>query len=214
MRRVWIEIASPTTATTNSLWSPSTRRVWIEMLPLVETPARRPRHPPRGGCGLKFRRVQLHHVPPRHPPRGGCGLKYSQNGYGNGEEGSPSMRRVWIEMQNLALLVYVRWSPSMRRAWIEIRIVSRIPTRRHSHPPCGGCGLKLPTLWPADRTTPGHPPCGGCGLKYLHEGRCRLWLLRHPPCGGCGLRRNSASIPPYPSHSPHKLLAMIPYLAL
>ena len=37
---------------------------------------------------------------------------------------------------------------------------------------------------------------------------------RHPPCGGCGLRRKSASIPPYPSHSPHKLLAMIPYLAL
>ena len=56
--------------------SPSTRRVWIEIWKAVTTVPARLRHPPRGGCGLKFHAwPRAHLLSP-----------------------SPSTRRVWIEM--------------------------------------------------------------------------------------------------------------------
>ena len=146
------------------------------------------------------------------------------------------MRRVWIEIPNIENGLIARLSPSMRRVWIEIAQVIIIKEDDNGHPPCGGCGLKSGcldnsagyNLSPSMRRVwieisvwkiimaalSCHPPCGGCGLKFSIVLALLVMFQCHPPCGGCGLRRKSASIPPYPSHSPHKLLAMIPYLAL
>ena len=56
---------------------------------------------------------------------------------------SPSTRRVWIEIDGETKVFENTESPSTRRVWIEIwmRI---IPVHfGMSHPPHGGCGLKL-----------------------------------------------------------------------
>ena len=63
------------------VWSPSARRVWIEIVMLR----------------------MLLAVCQGHPPRGGCGLKYSENVPYHRNIPSPSARRVWIEMQNVAI---------------------------------------------------------------------------------------------------------------
>ncbi len=77
-------------------------------------------------------------------------------------------------------------SPSVWRVWIEMQ---QRKQRKHivgSHPPCGGCGLKFESIDALD-STPSHPPCGGCGLKYLPD-LPPLSAQGHPPCGGCGLK--------------------------
>ena len=54
------------------------------------------------------------------PPCGGSGLKYQMlHGLLLGD-GSPSMRREWIEMTSSAGTQGTLGSPSMRREWIEI----------------------------------------------------------------------------------------------
>ena len=52
------------------------------------------------------------------------------------------MRRVWIEMILRPVIIAVLGSPSMRRVWIEIppTALQWLPSGRH--PPRGGCGLK------------------------------------------------------------------------
>ena len=79
-----------------------------------------------------------------------------------------------------------------------------------SHPPHGGCGLKLEDKIAKAEDDSGHPPHGGCGLKYLTVEKTidelvspstrRVWIeikksskifeksLGHPPHGGCGLK--------------------------
>ena len=48
---------------------------------------------------MKFIPVQVLVLDERHPPCGGCGLKFSFLSLGVDTESSPSMRRVWIEIQ-------------------------------------------------------------------------------------------------------------------
>ena len=128
---------------------------------------------------------------------------------------SPSMRRVWIEIAQPLQKTTGRMSPSMRRVWIEMAILHGKDCAEASHPPCGGCGLKLHTSRPcvgwaaspsmrrvwiemgsepgASRKRPGHPPCGGCGLKSKCYATFNL-VARHPPCGGCGLKLRSVRL--------------------
>ena len=53
-RRVWIEIEAERERKTIKPPSPSTRRVWIEMPSSKAQTVVCRRHPPHGGCGLKF----------------------------------------------------------------------------------------------------------------------------------------------------------------
>ena len=124
---------------------PSTRRVWIEMTTAISPPPRPAGHPPRGGCGLKFLSAAPEPRCCRHPPRGGCGLKFNTRYEGSPKAGSPSTRRVWIE-------------------------ICRPGTSPDSscHPPRGGCGLKF-KLSGGRLGCCRHPPRGGCGLKYSTE---------------------------------------------
>ena len=55
-----------------------------------------------------------------HPPCGGCGLKFETEQDMMEDDGSPSLRRVWVE-----IIIYF----GERRVY-------------YGHPPCGGCGLK------------------------------------------------------------------------
>ena len=103
------------------LQSPSTRRVWIEINVQRSAPWAGLCHPPRGGCGLKSRRSRRRWKRLCHPPRGGCGLKSGCPGLPDGGQGSPSTRRVWIEIAEA-------------KSGIAFGA---------SHPPRGGCGLKL-----------------------------------------------------------------------
>ena len=144
---MWIEIGGSGTDA-SPLWSSPTRGMWIEIITSLSLPPRSTRHPPHGGCGLKFvhgtacsvsagassptrgmwieiviRRVSVHMLF-RHPPHGGCGLKY--------------------------------------------KLHRRFATQSRGHPPHGGCGLKFPSL-STSKTTSRHPPHGGCGLKFLFD---------------------------------------------
>ena len=93
------------------------------------------RHPPCGGCGLKCRCfLDLCPFCFRHPPCGGCGLKSQiYRGYARG-----------------------LWSPSVWRVWIEIDTRCCPRCRSGRHPPCGGCGLKssLSTTKCAEASSP------------------------------------------------------------
>ena len=124
--------------------SPSVWRVWIEMVSNASICCFRASHPPCGGCGLKWGesyRMEdrfLSHPPcggcglkslyPRifsltphsHPPCGGCGLKYKSLWHNRTDDMSPSVWRVWIEIDE----------GKTKAMTID------------GHPPCGGCGLK------------------------------------------------------------------------
>ena len=63
MRRVWIEIALYVFKLGNNLVSPSMRRVWIEIVPAPAVLPAPSRHPPCGGCGLKFDDDGEHKIP-------------------------------------------------------------------------------------------------------------------------------------------------------
>ncbi len=147
------------------LKSPSMRRVWIEIENIRGLTRPNGRHPPRGGCGLKYY----------------CIASYDDVAT------SPSTRRVWIEIPAAPAPARRPPSPSTRRVWIEIPLPPLGRDARCGHPPRGGCGLKsFPTAWvflgfqsPSTRRVwiemsllrkqatgqPGHPPRGGCGLK-------------------------------------------------
>ena len=101
MWRVWIEMDLYESYDTLQVMSPSVWRVWIEIGILKITLPSGNRHPPCGGCGLKFERTKRHgkhhavspsvwrvwieigrgYAAPQvrygHPPCGGCGLKSS-----------------------------------------------------------------------------------------------------------------------------------------
>ena len=141
-----------------SIMSPSTRRVWIEIKYLGKPSQPEPSHPPLGGCGLKcFQAVNL--------------------GF---ELLSPSTRRVWIEIPIfLDFGQFIFKSPSTRRVWIEIGIINGIGGIAGGHPPLGGCGLKYPRCKDSTSTYC-HPPLGGCGLKSTADVqevvRCKVTL--------------------------------------
>ena len=77
-RRVWIEICFRGAIKCKPM-SPSARRVWIEITHI------------RGSV----------HSSRRHPPPGGCGLKYVTCEKEYEYRRSPSARRVWIEISRL-----------------------------------------------------------------------------------------------------------------
>ena len=53
MRRVWIEIDAVVFVQYQA-GSPSMRRVWIEIVKTISNSFFQQRHPPCGGCGLKY----------------------------------------------------------------------------------------------------------------------------------------------------------------
>ena len=62
---------------------------------------------------------------------------------GRKSEGSPSTRRVWIEMYFVGKpMIHDQPSPSTRRVWIEISYWYAGEEGGSGHPPRGGCGLK------------------------------------------------------------------------
>ena len=119
-RRVWIEIINFRKACQPVL-SPSARRVWIEIGSLV--------------------------------------ISISTSG-------SPSARRVWIEIPVvISVILNQAPSPSARRVWIEISLSVLESEASACHPPPGGCGLKSGE-YARYKVDYGHPPPGGCGLKF------------------------------------------------
>ena len=102
-------------------WSPSARKVWIEILQRLRANCSTPVtfreegvdwntvlyavwtlnrcHLPRGRCGLKYIRYSFFDICFSHLPRGRCGLKYLRyNGTIQCRQ-SPSARKVWIEIK-------------------------------------------------------------------------------------------------------------------
>ena len=80
-------------------------------------------HPPCGGCGLKYDTVEASRDTLGHPPCGGCGLKYRKLRSFVVLAQSPSVWRVWIEMNALTgIYPYYKASPSVWRVWIEINL--------------------------------------------------------------------------------------------
>ena len=82
-----------------------------------------------------------------HPPCGGCGLKSKQSIRRGNHQGSPSMRRVWIEMLAPKVLTYI---PNVTL-----------------HAEGVDWNYNIGYCWPIK---PCHPPCGGCGLKFIIPG--------------------------------------------
>ncbi len=76
--RVWIEMLEDISNEFEEMKSPSVWRVWIEIA-IPEAPAS---------------------LSPRHPPCGGCGLKYLKGGVYGKSHLSPSVWRVWIEISD------------------------------------------------------------------------------------------------------------------
>ena len=61
----------------------------------------------------------------------------------NQQAASPSLRRVWVEISSRAAAAPpLLASPSLRRVWVEIKRFCTNRRIRPRHPPCGGCGLK------------------------------------------------------------------------
>ena len=81
-RRVWIEIVAKAVKGGYIVLSPSTRRVWIE---IVSQSA-----------------VMIYRIA-GHPPHGGCGLKSAAKTVNAINIKSPSTRRVWIEIERRCL---------------------------------------------------------------------------------------------------------------
>ena len=73
---MWIEILAEKYISIE-VGSPSTRRVWIEIIGGDTVDLKKSRHPPHGGCGLKSKDML------------DLGASYIE---------SPSTRRVWIEI--------------------------------------------------------------------------------------------------------------------
>ena len=146
--------------------SPSVWRVWIEISCKSDCSPCVLRHPPCGGCGLKFRLLRLLLLVPS----------------------SPSVWRVWIEIPSDRTPLKSSPSPSVWRVWIEMLILCIPESNGLSHPPCGGCGLKSVVPISPAALCLGHPPCGGCGLKLCRSARDIAFSRGHPPCGGCGLK--------------------------
>ena len=123
---------------------------------------------------------------------------------------SPSIRRVWIEIDIVIMFFSFYQSPSIRRVWIEIYADLLDYAEKHGHPPYGGCGLKffcklvflivsIVTLHTegVDWNTTAIKTYGDVGASPSIR---RVWIEisqfrkltfpynRHPPYGGCGLK--------------------------
>ena len=120
------------------------RRVWIEINEGSAQVIIKEGHPPCGGCGLKFVHDSSIGIWIGSPSmrRVWIEILMPDPNYQLTEE-SPSMRRVWIEITPIITLLGIIGSPSMRRVWIEIFFVPRLTAGDRRHPPRGGCGLKL-----------------------------------------------------------------------
>ena len=77
------------------------------------------------------------------PPYGGSGLKCVADQQRQQPELSPSIRREWIEIYEIAVQHgYSGSSPSIRREWIEMTCHGAAYTADTRLPPYGGSGLK------------------------------------------------------------------------
>ena len=114
-RRAWIEIK---TCTQNhwSLASPSPRRAWIEIVDLqISAVIAVSPSPRRAWIEILIAVVKSFHGV-RRPPRGGRGLKLKRIVTNRSNSMSPSPRRAWIEMRNAPEYpLRSRASPSPRR---------------------------------------------------------------------------------------------------
>ena len=123
--------------------SPSMRREWIEMNEEEDLKHRLRGLPPCGGSGLKCKIQRKTLKNTSLPPCGGSGLKFFCLRSKIERNESPSMRREWIEIPPLYILLYYK-----------MRL-----------PPCGGSGLKSAFFASLPASFSRLPPCGGSGLK-------------------------------------------------
>ena len=122
MRREWIEILTQTVTGQVKRGSPSMRREWIEIKS----------HSPIRSCSespsMRREWIEIFMYTNKIgctvclPPCGGSGLKCFLCSSPAQEFRSPSMRREWIEMRYVDYISLGKQSPSMRREWIEITI--------------------------------------------------------------------------------------------
>ena len=78
--------------------SPSARKVWIEIVVIQCAINPVKRHLPQGRCGLKSAILNTMYEEYSHLPQGRCGLKLFTAVNKIKKEGSPSARKVWIEI--------------------------------------------------------------------------------------------------------------------
>ena len=131
--------------------------------------------PPCGGSGLKYPYGRLHEHEYGLPPCGGSGLKFCWITKALDRAESPSMRREWIEMQDIFPPVpSALSSPSMRREWIEmdLRLADCLAA---SSPSMRREWIEIKTFFMVIWQFIGLPPCGGSGLKYTILGTSS-WL--------------------------------------
>ena len=131
-----------------SIWSPSARKVWIEivkqMLPDLELSVTFREEGVDWNNHFEYCRIKSI----SHLPRGRCGLKSSCGGFD----------------------AISSWSPSARKVWIEIGLINCGVCGATSHLPRGRCGLKLECV-PLLGVIESHLPRGRCGLKYVSLSR-------------------------------------------
>ena len=149
----------------------------------------------------------------RLPPYGGSGLKYLTLCNWHNCAASPSIRREWIEINDLEQIVFPHVSPSIRREWIEmfplsaVRSAAQSPSIRREWIEMlrvgtayrNGTSPSIRREWieiikpdASPSSSIGLPPCGGSGLKCtaqtIHDPKAH----RLPPCGGSGLKFDAA----------------------
>ena len=73
---------------------------------------------------------------------GRCGLKCPHRSQSSGRAGSPSVRKVWIEIARPDICWLCYTSPSVRKVWIEIFSKALTLVSGSSHLLWGRCGLK------------------------------------------------------------------------
>ena len=158
----------------------------MKLLALCDVEKNHYRHPPHGGCGLKFFVNCCFKSKCESPSTRRVWIEITLLIYEDRFKGSPSTRRVWIEIIPLTYSFSIRSSPSTRRVWIEILRQRADYKCQERHPPHGGCGLKSKMLQGYHQNPKGHPPHGGCGLKlklqflYRYQNRSpstrRVWI--------------------------------------
>ena len=125
-----------------AFWSPSARKVWIEMWMTTGT-------------------MRTHWVTFREE---GVDWNRAISKHWKQEWPSPSARKVWIEINQWWNILGTISSPSARKVWIEIFKTCYITIYWWCHLPRGRCGLKFMRLLQLLLLI-SHLPRGRCGLK-------------------------------------------------
>ena len=101
-------------------------------------------HLPHGRCGLKFDSINLDNDTKSHLPHGRCGLKFVCDDCGlEDAKGHLPHGRCGLKSYRDGDILLDNGSPSTRKVWIEITRMSAAGAREEGHLPHGRCGLKF-----------------------------------------------------------------------